>query len=109
MEFNNMTGGAAYVKGAKTVSIVGCKVDSCSNGFVLDDVKDVFVNDVEISKCNVGFNIDEKSNTQMNNVSINKSNKGILMRAKNNGKRKIGRNEMCPCGSNKKYKKCCLT
>ncbi len=23
-------------------------------------------------------------------------------------KRKIGRNEKCPCGSGKKYKKCCL-
>lgn len=23
-------------------------------------------------------------------------------------KKKIGRNELCPCGSNKKYKKCCL-
>ena len=22
-------------------------------------------------------------------------------------KRKIGRNELCPCGSGKKYKKCC--
>ena len=22
--------------------------------------------------------------------------------------KKIGRNEKCPCGSNKKYKKCCL-
>jgi len=22
--------------------------------------------------------------------------------------RKIGRNESCPCGSNKKYKKCCI-
>jgi preprotein translocase subunit SecA len=23
-------------------------------------------------------------------------------------KRKVGRNEPCPCGSGKKYKKCCL-
>ena len=23
-------------------------------------------------------------------------------------KRKIGRNELCPCGSGKKFKKCCL-
>lgn len=26
-----------------------------------------------------------------------------------NGKRKIGRNEPCYCGSNKKYKKCCIS
>ena len=25
-----------------------------------------------------------------------------------NNKKKIGRNEKCPCGSEKKYKKCCL-
>ena len=24
------------------------------------------------------------------------------------GDKKIGRNELCPCGSGKKYKKCCL-
>jgi preprotein translocase subunit SecA len=23
------------------------------------------------------------------------------------GKRKVGRNELCPCGSGKKYKRCC--
>jgi len=22
--------------------------------------------------------------------------------------KKVGRNDICPCGSNKKYKKCCL-
>jgi hypothetical protein len=27
---------------------------------------------------------------------------------KHSGKRKIGRNDPCPCGSGKKYKKCCL-
>ncbi len=26
---------------------------------------------------------------------------------KNSGKKKIGRNDPCPCGSGKKYKKCC--
>jgi uncharacterized protein len=24
-------------------------------------------------------------------------------------RRKVGRNDRCPCGSGKKYKKCCLT
>ena len=27
---------------------------------------------------------------------------------KDNHQKKIGRNEQCPCGSNKKYKRCCL-
>ncbi len=30
------------------------------------------------------------------------------MTQKNNKKKKIGRNDPCPCGSGKKYKKCCL-
>ena len=25
-----------------------------------------------------------------------------------NGKAKVGRNDLCPCGSGKKYKKCCM-
>ena len=29
-------------------------------------------------------------------------------RRKTAGRKKIGRNESCPCGSGKKYKKCCL-
>jgi hypothetical protein len=31
-----------------------------------------------------------------------------LLKASASSKRKIGRNERCPCGSGKKYKKCCL-
>ena len=30
-------------------------------------------------------------------------------RAKSHAVRKVGRNERCPCGSGKKYKKCCLS
>ena len=33
---------------------------------------------------------------------------GDLLRAPFEQKRKIGRNDPCPCGSGKKYKKCCL-
>lgn len=37
-----------------------------------------------------------------------RSNKSINFKTKIRGRRKIGRNEKCLCGSGKKYKKCCL-
>lgn len=37
------------------------------------------------------------------------SSKEILITSSIPKKIKIGRNEPCPCGSGKKYKKCCLT
>jgi peptide deformylase len=32
---------------------------------------------------------------------------GILITDRSVGKKKVGRNDRCPCGSGKKYKKCC--
>jgi uncharacterized protein YecA (UPF0149 family) len=34
---------------------------------------------------------------------------GRLAELHRTGKTKIGRNEGCPCGSGKKFKKCCMT
>jgi len=39
---------------------------------------------------------------------VNKTKKIIQAMRKNSKRHKIGRNEMCPCKSGKKYKKCCL-
>jgi len=33
----------------------------------------------------------------------------INLGTKSGNRKKIGRNEPCPCGSGKKYKKCCIT
>ena len=44
-----------------------------------------------------------------NEYGINKSqlkNAGKVVKVRTNPK--VGRNEFCPCGSNLKYKKCCL-
>ena len=40
-----------------------------------------------------------------NNPKNNPQSKGITVKR---DQPKIGRNELCPCGSGKKYKKCCL-
>jgi uncharacterized protein YecA (UPF0149 family) len=32
-----------------------------------------------------------------------------MQEAKMTLRKKVGRNDLCPCGSGKKYKKCCMT
>lgn len=50
-----------------------------------------------------------KYNENLENIAKtvldNNSNKKLILL---DGRRKIGRNDLCPCGSGKKYKKCCL-
>jgi len=45
-----------------------------------------------------------------NVVSMNQHKFGIdyLTEQNRNQYKNIGRNDLCPCGSGKKYKKCCL-
>lgn len=50
-----------------------------------------------------GFFPDDKKFKKDLNDSLERINDGTKMIPK-----KIGRNEPCPCGSGKKYKKCCL-
>ena len=40
-------------------------------------------------------------------LSAKQANDYIRAYLNETGKKKIGRNEVCPCGSGKKYKKCC--
>ena len=44
-----------------------------------------------------------KSTEIMNLAEYLRNKRGMRLES-----RKIGRNELCPCGSGKKYKKCCL-
>ncbi len=60
-----------------------------------------------------GLNLDYpwERNDQMDALTKNMAKPGNLSALLNQsaqGERKIGRNEPCPCGSGKKYKKCCL-
>lgn len=48
---------------------------------------------------------DEES--ELNDYAQRMVERRFNARLKKGGKRKIGRNELCPCGSGKKYKKCC--
>jgi len=59
------------------------------------------VNTVHESAVNLGFNDAEESDIQR--ASRERSRKSQPVRTE----QKVGRNEPCPCGSGKKYKKCC--
>lgn len=47
---------------------------------------------------------DEDANRLMADAAEEKAKKGYKVSTR----RKIGRNEPCPCGSGKKFKKCCI-
>lgn len=51
-------------------------------------------------------NMDEKTKGMQAPVPIDQA-MDALMRGRNRAK-KVGRNDLCPCGSGRKYKKCCL-
>lgn len=52
-------------------------------------------------------NIPESRHDELNILGEKYVRSRIKSYVKQTGKRKIGRNEPCPCGSEKKYKKCC--
>lgn len=61
-----------------------------------------------------GLNLDHfwERNEKMDALTKHMAKPGSLpglLKAWASSKRKIGRNERCPCGSGKKYKKCCLS
>ena len=45
--------------------------------------------------------------TRLNNKRQGKKNPPLVLDTLYVPEEKIGRNDPCPCGSNKKYKKCC--
>lgn len=55
---------------------------------------------------NQDSDMDEKTKTMQAPVPIDQA-LDALMKGRNNT-RKVGRNDPCPCGSGRKYKKCCL-
>ena len=73
------------------------------------------LNSIQDEMVNVMFHLEiqtEPPKPQRRRVFTPVSEDGALMPAGNghgqmDGGRKLGRNEPCPCGSGKKYKKCC--
>ena len=81
--------------------------ESCLSEYVYNDCNHQPINDVEDSIGWMGV-FQEPHPVSYFNTSTNDhfitNNDNTYMR----GTQKLGRNEPCPCGSGKKYKKCCL-
>ena len=70
------------------------------NKMIMDDVLETKVSDEEIAK--YVSNVSPQLTTQQLN-KFRRTRTYIRVYDK-----KIGRNDLCPCGSGKKFKKCCL-
>ncbi len=64
----------------------------------------VFETDINI---NVDLNINQTTNKIINQLNIDADKANKLQPKQEQSKKDVGRNEPCPCGSGKKYKKCC--
>ncbi|HPO29127.1 MAG TPA: SEC-C metal-binding domain-containing protein, partial [Caldisericia bacterium] len=62
----------------------------------------------ESSSTNTGKKVNSNNKSSGNNKPKLEINKSVTApNVSDNVKKKIGRNDPCPCGSGKKYKKCC--
>jgi preprotein translocase subunit SecA len=89
---------------------VASKIESIRKAFNNNIVDLTIVGDLEDVEIKLG--VREKRDTPRRNYLLEKypalkhlaeSNKELPPK-----KKKLGRNDKCPCGSGKKYKKCCL-
>jgi len=63
-----------------------------------------------LKKYEINFATEEEVGADITHILINESDykiEDVTEKPQKKHKRKIGRNEPCPCGSGKKYKKCC--
>ena len=70
------------------------------NKMIMDDVIETKVSDQDIA------NVVSNASPQINQNQLNRFRRTrTYIRVHN---KKIGRNELCPCGSGKKFKNCCI-
>jgi len=60
-----------------------------------------------LSKPQTSKNYNNFANATSDNPVIIKADSGVVGPSKAQNLPKVGRNEACPCGSGKKFKKCC--
>lgn len=91
---------ASYLVDLKAID----KINVIKEAYDKDIIDCCIQGDFEDVEIELGLR-DKRSTPQRNYVSEKYSNFAIPVRRES---KKIGRNEPCPCGSGKKYKKCCL-
>lgn len=86
------------------------KIDSIRKAFNNDIVDLTIVGDLEDVEMELGLR--DKRETPERNYRLEKYPQLELLNESNKPppakKKKLGRNDICPCGSGKKYKKCCI-
>jgi len=86
------------------------KIDSIRKAFNNDIVDLTIVGDLEDVEMELGLR--DKRETPERNYRLEKYPQLELLNESNKlppaKKKKLGRNDICPCGSGKKYKKCCI-
>ncbi|MDC0864791.1 SEC-C metal-binding domain-containing protein [Rickettsiaceae bacterium] len=88
----------------------GSKIDSIRKAFNADIVDLTMVGDLEDVEIKLGLR--DKRETPKRNYILERYPQLKLFNESNKPppakKKKLGRNDICPCGSGRKYKKCCL-
>jgi uncharacterized protein YecA (UPF0149 family) len=107
--------GAAKNKFRHLKTIIGIAIDAPkfsirnSEDFILMDCSD-WPNDLreDYEQANEGFGFFKSENLTIQKKNVKEFPIVEESESKHLGRTKIGRNSPCPCGSGKKYKKCCI-
>lgn len=79
------------------------KKDTVEKLFAIQIAKEKGLNDVKIERKQTFFLT--RGEAMQGRSGVTEDGKGVPIRREG---RKVGRNDQCPCGSGKKYKRCCL-
>lgn len=93
---------------------IDCYATNCGVGFSFGEGSRAVIQGGGAHGCGIGYDFHDESDIRVKGASATGNNVGVNIR--NNGQsaqpitrlRKVGRNEKCPCGSGKKYKRCCM-
>ena len=93
--------------------LTDCEADHAGTGFKFDNGVTVYMKGGGATHCRVGIDLHSNHNAKLINVDLKNNYIGVNVREQKqpHSKRerdKVGRNERCPCGSGKKFKKCCI-
>ncbi|MDW2054860.1 SEC-C metal-binding domain-containing protein [Vibrio sp. 506] len=93
--------------------LTDCEADHAGTGFKFGDGVTVYMKGGGANYCRVGIDLSSNHDAKFVNVNLKHNSIGVNVREQRqpHNKRergKVGRNERCPCGSGKKFKKCCI-
>jgi len=107
--------GAAKNKFPELDTVIGIAIDAPkftrrnAEDFILMDCKDWTEDErLHYERANEGFNFFKTANLVSRRRTAQEFPGTEMKEPRSRGRTKVGRNDPCPCGSGRKYKKCCL-